>query len=325
MTQHEFDLLSERYLAGHCTTHELNLLEKWTAEQLVRTDFLEESEAKIVESRVWKRLQTEAQLQPSKIRLLPTWVWGIAASLSLLVGYFGWQSLPTQTVVELPKQGIESKNTTAIRQKIVLPDGSMVVLEKNASLITDQNYGKQNRTVFLKGEAFFEVKRNEKVPFLVRTGDLVTEVLGTSFHIKPQPNGKTIEVAVVTGRVSVYADEATRHLNGVILTPNQKVLFDTELKTIRQGIVEQPTLLVADLPKSNFKFEDATLGEVVKVMQAAFGVEIMIANPILSQCAFTGDLNDLGMYQQLDLICGTINAQYEIRGTTIFIIGNGCH
>ncbi|AEI51236.1 FecR family protein [Runella slithyformis] len=324
MTQHEFDLLSEKYLTGHCTPDELDLLNKWTAEQLAKTDFLEETEAKIIQNRLWKRLRLKAQIRSSKSYSLPAWAIGIAASLVLLAGYLGGVFAPDQVTAELPKQGIESKNTTAIRQKIVLPDGSVVVLEKGASLITDQNYGKQNRTVFLKGEAFFDVKRNEKVPFLVRSGSLVTEVLGTSFHIKPRTNGKTIEVAVVSGRVSVYAAEATQHLNGVILTPNQKVLFDTELKTIRQGIVAQPTLLVADLPKSNFEFEEVALGEVVKVMQTAFGVEIMVANPILSQCAFTGDLNGLGMYQQLDLICGAINAQYEIRGTTIFVLGNGC-
>lgn len=331
MTQHEFDILSEKYAAGQCDALEVALLEKWATLHYQHHDdkriFDHEAEVKEIDKRLWNRIQNNTDLHPAKIMRLPQWIWiGIAACLTFVVGYFMLTDRETPQIVSLPKEGIETKNKANTRQKVVLPDGSMVFLEKNASIITDENYGKQSRMVYLTGEAFFDVKRNEKLPFLVYSGNLVTEVLGTSFRIKPQPNSKMIEVSVKTGRVSVYATESkkTNKLNGVILTPNQKVVFNTELKTIQQGIVDMPQLVIPNLKAADFQFEEATIASVLISIEKVYGVEIEVANPVINQCAFTGDLNGLNMYKQLDLICESISAKYEIRGTTIFILGNGC-
>jgi hypothetical protein len=162
---------------------------------------------------------------------------------------------------------------------------------------------------------------------LVYSGGLVTEVLGTSFRIKPKPNSNTIEVSVQKGKVSVYASENKKtgsKLNGVILTTNQKVIFDTEQKTIRQGIVEAPIIIPLEFPKTEFVFEEETIENLIKTLENAYGVEILVSNSNLKLCVFTGDLNNLSLYRQLEFVCGTINAQYEIRGSTVFIVGQGC-
>ncbi|MFN4146176.1 MAG: FecR family protein [Runella sp.] len=328
MKQRDFERLTQKYSDRTCTDEEAALLEKWVAAQFNATSVFEnDNEAQSVEKRLWQRLQINADLYQrpmrfwDKTQLLWPWV-SAAAVVLLLVGYGIYHLTQTNTK---PIQGNEKANTlVASSQPLTLPDGSTVVLEPNARLVIDEYFGENSRTVFLTGEAFFDIKRNEKVPFLVYSGKLITQVLGTSFRIKPHNNGKHIEVSVSKGRVSVYADEASQQLNGVILTPNQRILFDTEQQTIRQGIVETPALVQPINTRTYFKFEESTLSQVVQSLHAAYGVEILVANPILNQCAFTGDLNGLGLYNQLDLVCGSINAQYEIRGTTIFIIGNGC-
>lgn len=331
MTKHEFDLLSEKYSAGDCSPEELKLLEKWADMHYNNHEdasvFARGSEVADTEQRLWERIRTHAELNEKPKFIKSRWLWsGIAACLALAVGYFTLTHQYSVPFAAMPERGIETKNIDTARKKVILPDGSVVLLEKNASIITDEDYGKQTRTVYLKGEAFFDVKRNTKVPFLVHSGNLVTEVLGTSFRIKPQPTGKTIEVSVKTGRVSVYASEPhqTKKINGVILVPNQKVVFNTELKTIRQGIVDLPRLVVPTILASDFQFEEADVEKVAALMQKAYGVEILVANPVLNRCAFTGDLNGLSMYKQLDLVCESINAHYEVRGTTVFIIGSGC-
>jgi len=328
MTQHEFDILAEKYAAGHCSSEETALLERWAAHHYdEKYAFLIELEAKVLEKQLWQRIETEADLRPVKTIRIPPWVWvGVAACLTIIMGYFVLNEPKFSEVALFPKEGIETKNRANSRQKVVLPDGSTVMLEKNASIVTDESYGQETRSVYLIGEAFFDVKRNEKAPFLVHSGDLITEVLGTSFRIKPQKNAQIIEVSVKTGRVSVYSTEPQKDKkhNGVILTPNQKILFDTQLKTIQQGIVDFPHLVIPNMKPVDFQFDESTVASVLLLLKKAYGVEIEVANPVLNQCAFTGDLNGLDMYKQLDLICESISAQYEIRGTTIFVLGNGC-
>lgn len=333
MTQQDFDILSEKYLNDDCTPNEIAFLEEWAdmqSELSKKSHFgSNETEIENLERNLWMRIKKDITIKQTIVWKNIKWISaGLAASVLFVLGYMTYFSKSASEVSKtyLPKNGIESKNIAEKQQKVVLPDNSIVILEKDASIITDENYGKQNRTVYLMGEAFFEVTRNTKKPFLVYSGSLVAEVLGTSFRIKPKSNNKTIEVSVKTGKVSVYANDTkkTGKLNGVILTPNQKVTFDTESKTISQSVIDLPLIVTPTFEKSDFQFEETSLEKIAKALQEAYGIEIMVSNPILNECAFTGDLNGLSMYKQLEFLCGSINARYELRGTTIFIMGDGC-
>lgn len=333
MTQQEFDILSKKFLNNECTPDETAFLEEWAnlqSELGAKTQFgNNDSGIENLERNLWIKIKKDISVEKMSVWKNVKWLSvGLAASVLMVLGYMAYFSKTSTGMLKtsLPKQGIESKNIAEKQQKVILPDNSIVILEKNASIITDENYGKQTRRVYLTGEAFFEVVRNEKKPFLVFSENLVTEVLGTSFRIKPKSNNRTIEVSVKTGKVSVYATEEkkTGKLNGVILTPNQKVIFDTESKTITQSIVDVPLIVTPDFVKSDFQFEETTLEKIAKSFQIAYGVEIVVSNPVLNQCEFTGDLNGLSMYKQLEFVCGSINAQFELRGTTIFIMGEGC-
>jgi transmembrane sensor len=333
MTQQDFDILSEKYLNDNCTPNEIAFLEEWAnmQDEMGKKSHLCDNVLEIgnLEQNLWMKIKKDTVMKKNTKWKNIRWISaGLAASVLFVLGYIFYFSKVSLEVSKsnLPKHGIESKNIAEKQQKVVLPDNSIVILEKDASIITDENYGKQNRTVYLTGEAFFEVTRNPKKPFLVYSGSLVAEVLGTSFRIKPKSNNKTIEVSVKTGKVSVYATDIkkTGKLDGVILTPNQKVTFDTESKTISQSVIELPLIVAPAFVKSDFQFEETSLEKIVNVLQEAYGIEIMVSNPILKECVFTGDLNELSMYKQLEFLCGSINARYELRGTTIFIMGDGC-
>lgn len=152
-------------------------------------------------------------------------------------------------------------------------------------------------------------------------------MLGTSFRIRPEKEKNTIEVSVITGKVSVYtgSEGDTRKRNGVIATPNQKVTYNTELNTLRHDLTDAPQIIVPDDKMPDFAFKEIPLAELLKVMQRAYRVDIIIGNPVLSHCVFTGDLNGLDLYRQLDFICEVLGARYEVRGTTVFVNGESCH
>ena len=336
MTVHEFDKLTEKYLLGECSPEEIALLTAWAEQahgQSTETGiFLNTSEEDDTEKRIWNRLETKISNPVSrifkKLQITPVWMRVAAAACVVFMTVF----MPTTTRKALeiaqsqPKHGIETKNTANSKQKVYLADGSCVVLEKNASIVVDENFGHKTRTIFLTGGAFFDIRRNEKVPFLVHSGGIVTEVLGTSFNIKPSPNGKSIEVSVKKGKVSVYATQTrpSGELDGVILTPNQKASFDTELHTIRPGIVDSPQILTAPMHDAGFVFQEEPIGKIIDRIRVAYGVEVVMSGSGLKQCHFTGDLTGLPMYTQLKFICESVGAKLETRGTTLFILGDSC-
>lgn len=334
MTQREFDQLSEKYLRGACTPEELRLLESWHQAQLNAASppdlFANEQTLQRTEKRLWRRIHSSAQLGRHGIQRAIYWPWvaGVAATVLLVFGYFYWSKTNAWDVshATAQQQGIESINTSEHRQKLVLPDGSTVVLEKNASIVVAEHYGRRMRKVFLQGEAFFEVRRNTKAPFLVFAEGLITEVLGTSFRIKPQSAQKTIEVSVKSGRVSVYTTQTlpNKQRNGLILTPNQKGIFHVESHSIQQAIVDTPQILIPNLKPADFQFENSPLEQIARTMQLAYGIELVLPNDKIRSCKFTGNLNGLGLQKQLDLLCGSFNIAYEIRGTTVFILGDHC-
>lgn len=339
MNQHEFDKLLEKYLAGECDAEEENLIWEWQDNMLKNSQLLLNSDEKeAIKKRLWSRIYSNAigmyeEEMPSRPGKAYTILkWGIAAMLMIgLINIFlMMKNKKSEVLAEVSQtqnaSDIEVKNTSSTDSEIKLEDGTVVKLKKNSSISYPKHFGKETRNVYLKGEAFFKVKRNPNAPFIVHTGDLVTEVLGTSFNVKSYDNSKAIEVSVTSGRVSVYemTEKLSDKKNGVILTPNQKVVFDKSSKKITPGIVENPIAMTSVADKVSFVFEDAPLPVVLQKLKDVYGIEIILENQDLNQCAFTSDLNDLPLTTQLELICRTVNARFEQRGTSYFISGEGC-
>lgn len=342
MNQHEFDKLLEKYLAGECDSEEEQLIWDWQENMLKNSQILLNSDEKeAIKNRLWNRIYNntiggtytyEEDEEGTTNRGLKILKWGIAAMLVIgLANIFlimknnDAKAIAEATAVTQASD-IEVKNTSATDSEIKLEDGTVVTLKKNSSISYPKHFGQKTRNVYLKGEAFFKVKRNPNAPFIVHTGELVTEVLGTSFNVKSYDNSKAIEVSVTSGRVSVYevSEKSPTKKNGVILTPNQKVVFDKSSKKIMPGIVENPVVLTVSPTKIDFIFEDTPLSQVLQKLKNVYGIEIILENQDLNHCELTADLNDLPLNTQLELICRTVNARYEQRGTSYFVSGEGC-
>lgn len=333
MTRGEFEKLTERYRTGKCSPDEIAFVERWVEMngRLHDADlvFDSENEAEKTGAEIWKNIRK--QTEEPKQRRFPVSRWinaaGVAAAC-VACAVMIWNSghfTKKNRQAEPDMVGVETMNASQNQQRIVLPDSSVVTLAQGAGIVTSERYGEGTRTVRLTGEAFFEVRPNRKVPFLVYSGDLVTEVLGTSFAIRPETGKKTIEVSVVTGKVSVYSSEKDRNQrrSGVIITPNQKVVYDVEKKTIREDIVDHPKM-VKETPELSFNFDEVVVREVLSTLQQAYETEIVVGNPELNECVFTGNLSGYGLFKQLDYVCDVLGATYEIRGTTIFLNGEAC-
>lgn len=342
MNQHDFDILLQKYLSGRCDPQEEKLILEWS-ETVYSTSKVELSreEQKCTERKIWKRIKGAVLIKDLPLGKIRWMVMTIAAAIVLLIcglavinqdifSFYNINSKNKTTRADLGltiiKDYIEIKNASGRNQALSLEDGTIVILTKESSLKYPRHFTSRTRRVELVGEAFFTVKKDASKPFFVYAGEIVTQVLGTSFNVKSYLNSNTIEVRVVTGRVSVFENKqrAPQNRNGVILRPNQKITFDKESRKLIPELVEAPVMVESPDKKFELVFTESALVDVLSALQQAYDIEIVVENPDLNHCIFTGDLSGLPLHTQLRFICKTLNSSYELRGTTIFISGNGC-
>jgi ferric-dicitrate binding protein FerR (iron transport regulator) len=221
------------------------------------------------------------------------------------------------------KQVINDKN---VSQRILLPDGSNVTLEPQSSIKFLSDFNKPvTREIYLDGEGFFEVTRNEQRPFLVHANKITTKVLGTSFIVKAFPQDKSVTVVVKTGKVSVYAtQDKVNAKSETILTPNQQIVFDENQNKIARKIVEVPLpILPADEIK-RMRFEDASIKEIFEAIEKIYGVELEFNEALYSSCTLTTTVSEGGLFNKLDIITSAIGAHYVLVEDKVVIKGTDC-
>ncbi len=331
MSQYEFDQLLQKYLAGQCDPAEEKLILDWYQDMVTqRPEPVNAREKAVIRQRIWQKLAANTTgINSTRQRIMP-YGYAVAASIALLVGFGLWyySAIPSTTrrLTGRPVAGAGLTNNSPKARPIRLEDGSLVTLKPGGTLSYPDHFGPHNRTVWLKGDAFFNVKKDPAKPFIVHTGNLVTEVLGTSFTIRASKGAKAIEVAVVTGRVSVYqaADGAHRRSREVILRPNERVTYTEQRPQLIPALVEHPVRVAPLTQPLSLVFDGLPLPEVVARLQQVYEIDIFLESDGLKTCVLNADLNDLPLHEQLDLLCRSVNAQYDIRGTSIFIRGDGC-
>jgi ferric-dicitrate binding protein FerR (iron transport regulator) len=224
-----------------------------------------------------------------------------------------------------PTNQIEKINTSDTAQFVLLPDQSKVELLPGSTLTYTSSTFNSTREIHLAGEAFFDVKKMPSTPFMVYTSNMVTKVLGTSFRVKEFPGDKKASVTVKTGKVSVYkhetisaADATSKQLGGVIVIPNQQVVYDLTTKQLTKNIIEKPLLLEKN-SDDIFSFHSTPLKQVFATLERAYGITVMYDETVISSCSLSVNMGNETFYEKLDLICRAINASYESIDGSIFI------
>lgn len=347
MSLYEFDFLLEKYIAGNCTPEEeaqvLNWYNRLISESSVK---LSEAEKNSIEERIWSHLKPAAmteeprlQMQDSGTRKSYRLVWYAAAASVILAVAFGFymfrgakpahQQAHIAGLTGVPASYLMAENKGNSLRNVTLPDGSVVTLQKNSVLFYPDQFTKGTREVYFSGNAFFNIHRDTLRRFMIHApNDLVTEVLGTSFYILQNTAKHTLNVEVVTGKVSVYKQDKRQALTQekketLVLAPNEKVEYNSEKNRFFTTIVDEPQLLQTIAPPV-FDFEEVVLGQVLDRLHQAYGVALSVKSDALLKCPFTGNITGMGLYQQLDVVCRVLSASYEINGTNIIISGSGC-
>jgi ferric-dicitrate binding protein FerR (iron transport regulator) len=184
------------------------------------------------------------------------------------------------------------------KSEIILPDGSKIWLNNNSKLIYPKKFNKSERRIDLIGEAYFEIKKNVKVPFIVKTSDVSIKVLGTKFNVSAYPNDKYIETTLISGKVTVQSNEAPEIVT--TLNPGESMTFDKISN--HTAISRIDTKFYTYWMKGEFVFKDEKFETLAKRIERIYNVEIIFEDQTLKEKTYTGDFRvDDNIYSILEI------------------------
>jgi len=287
---------------------------------------------------IWSQIAEELEEPPRRIfdNVLLFWKPTLAAASAvafLLLGLWWYKSIPRGRYEQLTSTSQtplhEIVNTTTKNLTVNMPDGSHALLKPESRLSYTKSFSGPVREVYLSGEAFFDVKKNPNKPFFVYANGLITKVLGTSFWVKAYENDKQVTVLVKSGRVSVFAQKNTQtpdpETNGLVLTPNQQVVFGKADERLTRKLIDKPVLLLTQQELQQISFNNAPVTDIFAALEKAYGVDIVIDEELMANCSLTTTLSNETLFEKLDIICEALEATYKVVDAQVIITSKGCN
>jgi transmembrane sensor len=201
-----------------------------------------------------------------------------------------------------------------------LPDGSVVTLNANSTLRYTGNWAKSHvREVWLSGEAFFQVQKKpewENARFIVHTGEVQVEVLGTSFNVNNR-RGK-VQVVLNTGKVTLKP--AGNLQDSLMMAPKDLVEFTAEKKVFVKKQVNPEEH--SSWRKNKLIFNETPLYEIAQLLEDNYGMNVQFATPGLHNRRFTGSIPNQNIDLLLSVLSQSMNIQMIKNNQTIRIQPN---
>ncbi|MEN0052816.1 MAG: FecR domain-containing protein [Mucilaginibacter sp.] len=196
--------------------------------------------------------------------------------------------------------------------QIGLSDGTQVWVNSGSKLRYPSSFTGSKRELYLEGEAYFDVAHDEKRPFIIHTGKVFTQVLGTAFNIKAYGSSK-MSVTVARGKVSVGLQRKLLS----ILTPNQCLSYNQISGDAKKYKVNASRLRWMN---GDLILDDTNLGEAAQVIERWYNVKITFNNPDVKTYHFTASfLKHENIDQVMNVLSELTRFRYERNGSEIII------
>ena len=202
---------------------------------------------------------------------------------------------------------------------VSLPDGSQVILNSHSQLSYPDNFAVVNRTVTLKGEAFFEVAPDANKPFIISVNGATVQVVGTSFNVQGYDDRAAIEVTVQTGVVKFAVPEMKQEVK---LVAGQRGMYSKGNQQLTSTANEDVNFLSWNT--RNLVFVNKDLQAVIETLNKTYEADIIIASEIPSSCLVTVTFDHQTLDAVLHVLETTLNLTYRKTGNRIEITRAGC-
>jgi transmembrane sensor len=240
-----------------------------------------------------------------------------AAIWALIIsGFFAYRFISVKNESVSQQVAIrEIVNPYGQRSKIILPDSSEVFLGAGSKLTIPEKFTGNLREISLQGEAFFQVTKNPKKPFVIHTGTVQTMVLGTSFKIEAFKN-KPLTVSVVTGKVRVDDYTGNIHTSLAVLTPGQKVTYDNGQPIAGKAVIDD----TRTWKDGRQVFNQQALHDITDVLERWYNVKFEYKTAKKAEEKISVILNsDRPLANIMKVLSATGHFKYEINGKIITI------
>lgn len=199
-----------------------------------------------------------------------------------------------------------------------LSDGSVITLNKHSKLQYASNFGQKSRVVKLNGEAYFQVKHNEEIPFVVETNGVFIKDIGTAFNIISKDDSSNVMVLVEEGEVFFYKDDG----NGIYLEKGESASFNRSTGIIAKynGGANNVTAYRDGV----LNFNNTPMSEVVIAVSKLYGVNV-IADEKIANCKLTVRFENESLETVLSIISETLGIETKHQDSSIVFFGNACN
>lgn len=204
---------------------------------------------------------------------------------------------------------------------VILSDGTKVFLNSGSTLTYPNSFeNAKNRVVKLQGEGYFEVTKNKRKPFIVKTDMLDVRVLGTKFNVSAYKNDGTNSVTLVEGKVAVSKPKELENSSSktLFLDPNEKATIKAKSKKLSKKVV---TDIDKDVSWKNkeFVFKNDKFINISKKLERNFNVKIVSENKKFNNKEFTGKFTKQDVFEILDAFRVHTPFTYKVEGNSIIL------
>ncbi len=318
-----WDILARSSSGEPLTAQEKELLEQWqeadpknkkSFELYSNLSFTEKItynplEKEEILSDLFSRINTRKKVQ-SRIMLYAS----VAASLIAIITFsvifyqMGKRKAYTYPVVSYALDGS--------RSKVVLPDGSEVILNAGSKITYPTRFYGKYRLVELNGEAFFDVVKDENHPLIVKTESIQVIVLGTRFNLKSYSTDLFVETTLEKGLVKII--ENKNMSNEITLKPGDQAIFSKTAGNFKVNIVNPGEASAWQYGK--YYFRSKSFKEIAAILERGFNVSIDIQSKKLQEDIFSGDfVRGESLEQILRIVQQSTKMKYQITDQKVII------
>ncbi len=327
------DLIT-KFIENRLNKREAVQLKKWLAEDEEHVRFfknyvnhcdLTDVEVGLSKYKVWRKLNVNQKpslevidsVKPNRVYLAA--LYKVAAILIIALGIgFTLNSIVTTDVQQTTVGKSELITKQAARgQKLTLklPDGTLVKLNAGASVSYQENFQGNRRNISLKGEAFFDVKRDEARPFHIDCDGLEVVVLGTSFNINSNRGSEAV-VSVLTGKVAV-TDLSSG--SKTVLEKNQRVSVDRKLSTMNKEMISSEDMDF-DWKDNYLSFDNLGMQVALKNVSNWFDIDFQIESGVTSDSFFRAKFKNPTLEEVMESLAFAYGFQYKIENKKVEIM-----
>jgi ferric-dicitrate binding protein FerR (iron transport regulator) len=326
--ENEFDILLEKFLRKDANAEEIirlkELFGRAESEEalasLYRQKWEQASSVLDVETdeQMWNYLVKQIMSANRISTKYPLWETGLRIAASILIpivfAFLGYYY--SENKLPLPSSSVPVVIHTQTGQKtdLCLPDGTHIWLNSASSLQYDNTYNQKERIIHLRGEAYFEVSKDAKKPFIVKTDEgLLVEAIGTSFNVKVYPTDNYITATLIEGSVRISDSYRSE-----LLAPNEKLTFRKNDRTFVKNLLSDAGQSVL-WRENQLAFGQERMEDIAMILERMYGVRIHFASEDLKNIRFSGKIKNTNLDRILQILTFAAPIQYDMKNDSTII------